>query len=119
MAGELSADPLPLRVEPDGGIRVRVSRVHLELVIAAYENGATAEEIAASYDTLDLADIYTVLGYYLRHRDEMRNYVEQRDREAGELQHRLEANGVSRPTVWQELRARRAQTEKVNAPSGD
>jgi uncharacterized protein (DUF433 family) len=106
MLTELRSDPLPLRVEPDGGLRVGESRVHLEIVIAAYESGATAEEIVVSYDTLELADVYAVLAYYLRHRDEVQDYVARRNREAAELRKELEASGVSRPGVWTELRAR-------------
>jgi hypothetical protein len=45
--------------------------------------GATAEEIVQQYPVLALADVYAVIGYYLRHRPEVEAYLAQR-REAAE-----------------------------------
>ena len=61
----------PLRVDEGGAVRVGKSRVNLDLVVEQYENGATPEEIARAYDTLDLADVYGVIAYYLRHRQDI------------------------------------------------
>ena len=35
----------------------------------------TAEEIVQQYPTLDLADIYTVIAYYLRNREDVDAYT--------------------------------------------
>ncbi len=67
----IKSDPVPLRMHPSGTIYIGDTRVMLELVVLAYLNGFTAEEIADDYDTLDLGDIHTVLGYYLHHKDEV------------------------------------------------
>ena len=58
---------MPLASGSDGVIRVGGSRVTLDTVVEAFRDGATAEEIAQQYPTLPLADVYSVLGYYLRH----------------------------------------------------
>lgn len=86
----LQADPLPLRLDEHGTIRVGNTRVLLELVIRAQQGGATAEEIARRFDTLDLADVHAVLAYYLRHRREVDEYLARREAEASELRTRLQ-----------------------------
>jgi uncharacterized protein (DUF433 family) len=56
---------VPLREDPQGVFRVGKSRVLLELVIRAFQAGATPEAIVQSYDTLKLPDVYAVVSYYL------------------------------------------------------
>src|SRR5260221_1441213 len=56
---------VPLREEPAGVLRVGKSRVLLELVLHKFKAGATPEAIVQSYDTLSLADVYTVITRYL------------------------------------------------------
>ena len=86
----LQADPLPLRQDEHGTIRVGNTRVLLELVIRAHQAGTTAEEIARRFETLDLADVHAVLAYYLRHRREVDEYLTRREAEADEQQKRLQ-----------------------------
>lgn len=74
----VSQQAVPLETDSDGRMRVSGTRVTLDTVIEAFAEGATAEEIAQQYPTLDLADVYAVLGYYLRHRDEVEAYLKQR-----------------------------------------
>lgn len=45
--------PIPLYEHPPGVLRVGKSRVLLELVIRAFQRGATPEGIVQSYDTLN------------------------------------------------------------------
>jgi uncharacterized protein (DUF433 family) len=75
-------EQIPLRLDPHGVARVGTSRVTLETLVNVYHQGATAEAIAERFPTLTLADIYAVLGYYLRHRTEVDDYLRQQDREA-------------------------------------
>jgi uncharacterized protein (DUF433 family) len=82
MSLPLPADPMPFRAEPDGTLRVRNTRVLLDLVIAAYNDGAEPETIREMYSTLDLADVYAVLAYYLTHREEVDEYLRRREQEA-------------------------------------
>ncbi len=53
---------IPLTVDDDGVIRVGRTHVTLDTVITAFLDGATAEEIAQQYPSLDLADVYSVIG---------------------------------------------------------
>src|SRR5260370_18520180 len=69
--------PVPLRTDADGVVRVGKTRVTLDTVVAAFLDGATAEEIAHQYPSLRLADVYSVLGYYLDHREALGAYLDQ------------------------------------------
>ena len=74
--------PIPLRKDADGNWRVGNTRVLLDLVIHAFNTGRTPEEIVQSYDTLGLEEVYSVIVYYLAHRDEIDTYLQQRENEA-------------------------------------
>ena len=71
-------EAVPMQATKDGVVRVGGTRVTLDTVVAAFEQGATAEEIAQQYPSLHLADIYAVIGYYLNHRSEVEAYLAQR-----------------------------------------
>jgi uncharacterized protein (DUF433 family) len=75
MAQTLTTDPIPLAAGADGVMRVRGTRVTLESVLAAFAEGASAEEIAQQYPSITLADVYQVIGYYLRHASELEPYL--------------------------------------------
>jgi uncharacterized protein (DUF433 family) len=49
-----------------------------DTVIAAFSSGATPEEIVQQYPSLNLADVYHVIGYYLRRPSELEAYFQQR-----------------------------------------
>ena len=69
---------VPIRMDADGVIRVGGTRVTLDTVISAFSDGATAEEIAQQYPPLGLADIYSVIGYYLQRQAELDVYLGER-----------------------------------------
>jgi uncharacterized protein (DUF433 family) len=77
-------DRVPIETDTDGVIRVGGTRVTLDTLIAAFDAGATAEEIAQQYDSVTLADVYSVIGYYLRHQSEVRAYLAERQQKAAE-----------------------------------
>src|SRR6185437_6957904 len=111
-----SSEPPPLRVEDGGVVRVGKGRVSLDLIVEQYENGMTPEDMVRAYDTLELADVFATLAYYLRHRDEVRSYRKRRAEEAEALRTKIESEHprISR----EELLARRRAREKVDAPAG-
>jgi uncharacterized protein (DUF433 family) len=80
MALPLTTDPTPLHADEHGVVRVGGTRVTLHVVIAAFLQGATAEEIAMRYDVLSLPDVYATIAYYLRHRDEVDAYFAAQER---------------------------------------
>jgi uncharacterized protein (DUF433 family) len=82
MTLSIKETPIPLTTDSDGVVRVARTRVTLDTVVAAFAEGATAEEIVQQYPSLDLADIYSVLAYYLRHRAEVDAYLHERQEQA-------------------------------------
>ena len=89
----LTVEPVavPLAADTDGVMRVGGTRVTLDTVIAAFREGATAEEIVQEYPSLQLADIYWVIGYFLQHQAEVNAYLLDRQRRAAALQAENEA----------------------------
>lgn len=86
-----TAEPVPLAMDRDGKIRVGGTRVTLDTIVAAFENGATAEEIANQYPSVQLADIYATITYYLRQPDEVNQYLDRREEEAQQVRRENEA----------------------------
>ncbi len=99
-------DAIPLRVDETGTVRIGQTRVLLELVIHAFRDGATPEQIVQDYDMLNLADVYAVIGYYLRHRDEVDAYLAERTVKAEELRKKIEASQSHLPDIRARLLAR-------------
>jgi len=69
----------PFETDADGVVRVGGSRVTLDTLVAVFHTGDSPEEIHEQYPTVDLADIYAVLTYYLRHTREVDAYLDARD----------------------------------------
>ncbi len=84
MAAEV-LDAIPLSRDTQGVYRVGGSRVTLDLIVRAFNRGATPEEIAQDFPNLQLPDIYQVIGYYLKHGPELAGYFERRAREEQEM----------------------------------
>ncbi len=72
----LEREAPPLYQDAHGVIRVGHTRVTLESLIALFEQGASAEEIALRYEVLSLHDIYATLSYYLGHREQTQEYLD-------------------------------------------
>ena len=96
MSITLHADPVPLRVDGSGAIRVGQSRVTLDVLLQYWRRGMKPEKIARGLDTLTLADVHGALAYYFRHEAELDNYLRQREAEAEALRHEIEAANASR-----------------------
>src|SRR4051794_23894818 len=79
MSLTLEAQPLPMQETAEGVVRIGGTRVTLDTVIGAYRRGATAEEIVQAFDTLRLEDVFAVLAYYLRHTQEVEQYLRERE----------------------------------------
>ena len=90
---------VPLHEDEHGSIRVGETRVLLDLVIHTFRDGASAESIVETYDALDLADVYAVISYYLRHLDPIDAYLERRTREAQVIRAKIEASQPPRPDL--------------------
>ena len=90
MIGSTPTQVVPL-VDTDGVIRVGGTRVTLDTIVSAFEEGATAEEIAQQYSSLNLADVYAVIGYYLQNQPEIKAYLRERQRQASNVRKQNEA----------------------------
>lgn len=94
----IEAEPIPLAMHSDGTVRVADTRVTLDAVVAAFKQGATAEEIAQRYPSVTLADAYAVIAYYLRRRSDVEEYLRGRDDRAAavrrENEGRFDPEGV-------------------------
>ena len=76
---------VPIETDADGVIRVSKTRVTLDTIIAAFKDGATAEEIFQQYPSVPLADVYYVIGYYLRRQYEVESYLNRRRQQAQQV----------------------------------
>lgn len=90
MSLTISTEPVPLRRDSDGVMRIGNTRVTLETVIGAFLDGAAAEEIAYQYPSVELADIYAVIAYYLRRRSEVDAYLRRRQEQTNAVQRQNE-----------------------------
>ncbi len=63
MTMNIHSDAVPLRVTPEGDVRIGGTRVLLDLVIHALDDGATPETVVQRYPALELADVYAVMAY--------------------------------------------------------
>jgi uncharacterized protein (DUF433 family) len=72
-------------------LRVGKTRVSLDSVIAAFNEGATAEEIVQQYDVLSLADVYAVIAYYLGNQNQVDAYLSGRRAQREQLRQEIEA----------------------------
>lgn len=75
---DVGPEPVPLEVDRHGVVRVGSTRVTLDSVVSAFRAGATAEQIAQQYPSVELSDVYAVITYYLRHRALVEEYLDER-----------------------------------------
>jgi uncharacterized protein (DUF433 family) len=107
----MEAPPVPLQTDAQGVVRVGSTRIPLDTVVFAFNQGSSAEEIVLSFPVLQLEDVYAVINYYLHNRAEVDDYLAQRETEAM----RIKAENEKRfPPVGirDRLLARRIQGEK-------
>lgn len=87
----IETKPVPLHINKHGTIMVTGSRIPVDTVIYAFRVGDTAEEIVDAFDVLKLADVYSIIGYYLDHQEEMDGYIQKREAEAAEIRREIDA----------------------------
>lgn len=102
-------DVPPIREDESGALRVGNTRVLLEFVIKEFEDGATPEAIIQQFPSLLLSDVYAVIAYYLKHRDEIGGYIAERDRLGDSVQHRIEAGQPDLAEIRRRLNAARSK----------
>ena len=91
MSQTISTEPIPLLTDADGVIRVASTRVTLDSVVVAYHEGFSAEAITERYPAVPVAEVYSVLSYYLKHRDSVDAYTQGRRATTAEVRKENEA----------------------------
>ena len=78
----LETDPLPIRVDEEsaGALRVGPTRVTLEVVLTDHLQGYTPEQIVKHFPALRIADVYTAIGHYYRHKSAFDEYLAECER---------------------------------------
>jgi uncharacterized protein (DUF433 family) len=109
MSLAIDAEPLPLESDADGVVRVGGTRVTLDTIVVAFQQGATAEEIAQQYPTVTLSDIYAAIAYYLRHRQEVEAYLKEGKQQGDALRQQQEVE-YDRQEIRSRLLARRSSS---------
>ncbi len=82
---------VPLKADQDGVMRVGATRVTLDTVVHAFNEGHTAEEIVSHYPALKLADVYAVISYYLNNEAAVDVYLQQQEEAAEKMWLEIEA----------------------------
>jgi len=108
MALVIDTDPIPLKMDQDGTVRIGGTRVTLDTIVTAYQQGSTPEEIAEQFPAVALPDVYATIGFYLRRRPDVEAYLSERRRQAEAIRQENERRFPSGGT-GERLSSRRAQ----------
>jgi uncharacterized protein (DUF433 family) len=90
MSGLPATVDIPLSTDAYGAIRVRGTRVLLDVIIVAFQAGATPEDIVQKFPSVALPDVYLIIAHYLTPTAEIDAYLAKRQAEAAELQRAIE-----------------------------
>ncbi|PSF35419.1 hypothetical protein C7H19_16700 [Aphanothece hegewaldii CCALA 016] len=85
----LAQETIPVYKDETGALRIGNSRVLLELVIRAFQDGASPETIVQRYSTLSLSNVYLTIGYYLKNQDTIETYLNYREQLAKSVHQKL------------------------------
>ncbi|MBI4602206.1 MAG: DUF433 domain-containing protein [Planctomycetes bacterium] len=105
----IDSQPVPLRTDADGVVRVGKTRVTLDTVVGAFNDGGTPEEIAQQFDALTLPEIYAVITYYLRRKAEVDVYLGEGKAQAARVRVESERKHPSKG-IRERLLARRRES---------
>lgn len=89
--------------ERNGEYFVRDSRVMVHSVIAAWKHGAAPEAIRDQFPTISLADVYSVISYYLDHREVLDSHFAETN---ARYERDRAADHAARPEFYAEMRRR-------------
>lgn len=98
--------PVPLEITEQGVVRIIGTRVTLDTVVGAFQDGATAEEITQQYPTLALAGVYAIISYYLNEKVAVDAYLKEYRQQGERIQQEVETR-FSPVGIRERLLARR------------
>ena len=97
-------------------IRIKGHRIGIETVLYEYIHRAqTAEEIAQTYPTLTLEEVYATILYYLHNKEQIDQYLTDWIEWGRKMREEQERNP---PPFVLRLRALKAEMDKAKAPAG-
>lgn len=85
---------VPLTLWKDGTIRVKGTRLLIDMIVDAHNRGECPEEIFDSFpsDVYNIADIYSIIAYYLKNKSKIDKYLANREKDAEKFWKKLEAD---------------------------
>ena len=92
---------VPLALWKDGTIRVKNSRLLIDMIVDAHNRGECPEEIYESFpsDAYTIADVYSIIAYYLKNKAKIGEYLAEREKEAEEFWTKVESDPKYRARV--------------------
>ena len=93
---------VPLRMDEHGVIRVSGTRVTLDSIINYYRQGESPEDLHEGFPTVPLTDIYSIIAYYLVHRDELDAYIKSRAEEEERIRQEAESSYTQNQRMFSE-----------------
>jgi len=112
MASIVGTIPKPVRMHPAGVMRVGNTRVSLDSVVYAFNEGMDAAEIQYNFDTLSLAEVHAAIAYYLHNKAAVDDYLAKREIERE--QQRREHEAQFPPRITREMLLARKNGEDPN-----
>ena len=98
----------------DGVLKVADSRVSLDSVVYAFNNGSDAAEIQRDFNSLSSADVHAAIAYYLHNKAEVDSYLAEQEIRQENIRKRIERDFP--PRVTRDLLLTRKNGEDPNWP---
>jgi uncharacterized protein (DUF433 family) len=93
--------------ERDGGYYVAGVRISLDSLVHAFNEGQSPETILENFPLLKLSQIYGAIAFYLDHKTEVDQRLDETERE-------FEASGIplaqANPALWEKIQRAKART---------
>ena len=105
---------VPLRTDKNGVIRVGDTRVRLDTVVFAFNEGCTAEEIVSRYPALKLVEVYAVIAYYLDNQVTVDQYVKIQEGKSETIRQEIQSQPDYQ--AFRERLLRRKEQRRAQAP---
>ena len=104
----------PLTQWEDGSIRITGSRVPIDSILYHFKLGSVPEQIVYKFPSLRLIEVYGAITYYLSHREEIEEYLRQREEQAEETRRLIESSPLykDKSDLRERLLARWAELQR-------
>lgn len=85
---------VPLTLWEDGSIRVKDTRLLVDMIINAHKRGECPEQIYEAFPSKSytVADIYSIIAYYLSNKAKLERYLAKQEKEAEKVWKLIEAD---------------------------